>query len=348
MDTGIFVPPNSINNLFTRPDKVLEPLYVITAVFNPIRYRSRWALYQKFAKHVEDSGAILYTVECAFGNREFAITETYNPRHIRLRSPHELWFKENMINIGISRLPSDWKYVAWVDADVKFIRPDWVGETIQQLQHYQFVQMFSEAQDLGPNYEPFMRHLGFMYSHVNGIQMPKEPGYYYPSIGKPGINVYHPGFAMAARREAIDHVGGLMDFAVLGAADNHMAKALIGDAQFSMHPNVSKGYKDLVMEWQRRAEVRIRRNVGYVEGLLVHNWHGPKKSRRYWDRWKILINNGFDPHLDLKRDAQGLWQLTDRMEPRSIKLRDDVRAYFRQRNEDSIDLPEDSGNMEKL
>jgi hypothetical protein len=34
---------------------------------------------------------------------------------------------------------------------------------------------------------------------------------------------------------------------------------------------------------------------------------------------------------DIKRDWQGLWQLTDR----KIRLRDELRAYFRSRDEDS-------------
>jgi hypothetical protein len=86
--------------------------------------------------------------------------------------------------------------------------------------------------------------------------------------------------------------------------------------------------------WENRAEKHIRRNVGYVPGLLLHHWHGKKRDRKYADRWKIIIDNDYDPHYDLKEDWQGLWQLTDR----SFKLRDDIRAYFRSRNEDSIDL----------
>lgn len=330
--------------MFYRPDIIKEPLYVITVIFNPARYRSRWALYKKFEKHVENAGGVLYTVECAFGNREFAVTNNQNPRYIQVRSPHELWLKENLVNIAMSRLPPNWKYVAWVDADVKFVRPDWVGETLQKLQHYQMVQMFSEAQDLSPTYEPFMRHLGFAYCYRNNIKKPDKPGYYYVSAAG-GVNVYHPGFAWAARREAIDHLGGLIDWAALGAADNHMAKALIGDAKYSMHPNVSQGYKHMILEWEQRSLRHIRKNIGYVEGLILHNWHGPKANRQYWDRWKILVDNRYDPHIDLKKDSQGVWQLVDRGTERSIKLRDGIRAYFAQRNEDSIYLGEDEGNM---
>ena len=46
-------------HLFSRPDQIKEPLYVITSVFNAVRYRTRWKLYQDFVRMVEASGAIL-------------------------------------------------------------------------------------------------------------------------------------------------------------------------------------------------------------------------------------------------------------------------------------------------
>lgn len=298
-------------------------LYVVTAITNPCRYASRYDLYKKFAKMVEDAGAVLITVEAAFGNRPHVITEPNNSAHVQLRTNSEIWHKENCLNLGIERLPQDWEYVAWVDADVQFADPNWVNETLNQLQHYDVVQMFSKAQDLAPNHEPFQMHNGFMYSYINSLQKDKKD---YTS--------WHPGFAWAARRSAIDHLGGLIDVAILGAGDRHMAHALIGRVRQTIHSKLSQAYAKELILWEERAEKHIRRNVGYVPGLLLHHWHGKKRDRKYADRWKIIIDNDYDPHLDLKEDWQGLWQLTDR----NFKLRDDIRAYFRARNEDSIDL----------
>jgi hypothetical protein len=77
--------------------------------------------------------------------------------------------------------------------------------------------------------------------------------------------------------------------------------------------------------------------VGYIPGTLLHNFHGAKRNRFYLDRWKILTQNAYDPETDIKADWQGLWQLED-TDDRQIKLRDEIRQYFRARNEDSIDL----------
>jgi hypothetical protein len=335
-----------------RPDcnRPLKPipavLDVIAVVSNPCRYRSRYALYRAFERHVQCSGARLTTVECAFGERPFEVTSADNPRHFQVRSRHEFWIKENLINYGLSCLPRDAQYIAWVDADVAWTRPDWVQETIQQLQHHRVVQMFSEAHDLGPDGNIISSFRSFAYSHVHGIPRkrpgkgkPGGDGYgYYGGYGGPSdcriAYWHHPGFAWAARRDAVDTVGGLFDVAVVGESDFIMAKAVVGEAEDVLYPGVSPGYRRAVLAWQDQA-AKLRGDIGYVSGSLAHFHHGPKSKRAYWTRCSILRDTQFDPYFDLKRDTQGLYQLVDHGDARSIRLRDAIRKYLRNRDEDS-------------
>jgi hypothetical protein len=264
------------------------------------------------------------------------VTQAGNPRHLQLRANSEVWHKENALNLLIQRLPADAKYVAWIDADVKFNRPDWAQETMQLLQHYDVLQMFSHAQDVGPNYEPLNTTPGFFYKWVTDRPDPHEPafmeqkstyGYYSLRSGQ----FWHPGFAWAAKKSALDKVGMLMDHAILGSADWHMATALVGQVHRSLNSGYSPAYVQLCREWQERAEQHIRRNVGYLPGLVNHLFHGAKRNRAYDQRWKFLAQAGYDPNVDLKRDWQGLYQLTER----SVLLRDGIRQYARMRDEDS-------------
>lgn len=314
-----------------------KKLHVVTMISNPIRFKSRYALYKEFEKHILDSGATLTTVEIAFGDRPFEITKLDNPNHIQLRTWFELWHKENALNLGIQSIiqkDPGAEYFAWVDADVHFNRPDWAVETIQQLQHYHVVQMWSHALDLTPTYMPHEPHQGFVYSWFQNHHLPPQGhgygGYY--SYGKQ--RHWHPGYAWAARREALDHLGGLIDWGILGAADHHMALGLIGEVTRSVPDNMSDRYLKKLKGWEERATKFIQKDIGYVSGLIGHHWHGKKADRRYRERWDIIAKDRFDPDLDLKKDSQGLWQLTDR----SSALRDDIRRYFRERNEDSIDV----------
>lgn len=313
-------------------------LHVCTIITNPVRYAARYKLFDGFRAQNEGGDIKHWTVEVAYGNRPFAVTERDNPMHLQLRTHHEIWHKENALNLLFAQILSvcpDAEYFAWVDADVTFVRPDWAYETLQQLQHYDVVQMFSHSQDVGPKFEPIGgQHIGFVYSYCNGLPQQGEeappPSYYgYSSNG-----FGHPGYAWAARRVSLDVLGGLIDFCILGSADHHMALALIGQVERSIHPDLADAFKSKLRIWEGRAEKYIRRNIGYVDGVLNHHWHGRKADRRYRDRWKVLITNQYNPELDLKRDTQGLFQLTER----SRELRDDIRSYFRSRNEDSIDV----------
>jgi hypothetical protein len=331
-----------------------KKLHVITCISNPIRYHSRYRLYRSFEKHMLDSGVQLYTIECAFGDRPFEIvpnnnSNPYNPvKYIGVRTKEELWLKENLMNIAIQHLPLDAEYIACIDADFTFSRSDWAQETIQQLQHYQVVQMFSTVGYMNNNHEMIRHRLGYLQTYHNFLDgknsafaaanIPPIPIYPYPDGRKPGwIDVGAPGAAWAYRREAINHLGGLVDFCILGSGDYFMAAGLIGFMSKVVPNSYSPSLKAKLYHWATLAERNIRRNVGIVPGTVLHGWHGRLSERGYGSREKILINQQFDPNTDLKRDSQGVFQLEDDNTLRFIKLRDSIRNYFRLRNEDNIE-----------
>lgn len=316
-----------------------DNFYVVTAISNPIRYRRRYRLFEKFREMCHAGKVKLITVEMAFGEREFNVTRNDNPYDIQLRSVDELWHKENMINIGVQhlmRMDPKAKKVAWIDADVAPCQPPerWFYETAQALEHYEIVQMWEKAQDLDHEYNFIgKQHLSFMAAYVkSGYRQPSATGMwdldYYTRHG-------HPGYAWAANIDALNKVGGLFDVGILGSGDRNMACSLIGSFEHSMPEDCTAGYRNSLALWQEKAERWIKRDVGYVPGSINHYWHGNKRNRFYQDRWKILIHNQYDPATDLKRDAQGLYQL-ETWSPRQALLRDELRSYFKARNEDAI------------
>jgi hypothetical protein len=321
-------------------DAVHHPLHVVTCLFNPARYNSRIDLFHDFEKRVHDAGATLTVVRAQVGDRQHYAQSDVRTNYIDLRVDHlqEIWLKENLLNIGVSRLPENAKYIAFLDADVNFVRADWVDATLHALQQYHVVQMFSEAVDLGPTHALAKEHgrakqMSHAWCYVNDKLGDDLYGGAKVCVNDNGQLIYrHPGFAWAWRREALVHVGGLMDHVLLGSADWHMAWALLGKVEETLGAE-SESYKRLCMIWQRRAMEHIKGNLGYVDGLLMHYWHGSKSDRGYQTRWKIMADHQFNPDTDLKKDWQGVLRLTDQ----KPGLRDDVRAYFRARNEDSID-----------
>jgi hypothetical protein len=303
---------------------------VLSVVSNPTRYKSRFSLKKNFDEYMQgelagDPNVVHFTVETAFGDRFHEVTDRSNPHHIQLRTTHELWIKENMLNVAMQHAVRQYpnlEYFYWIDADIEFHRKDWVEETWHALQHHPFVQMFSDCIDLGPNGEIIQTHKGFVWCYDTGQPFKSKYGPF-----------WHPGFAWAARREAINKLGGLLDMGILGAGDHHMALALIGKAQWSMPGKIHPNYAKQVLRWQSLAEQYIRGNIGYIPGTIFHFFHGKKKDRKYQERWSILEQHQFDPEVDIIKDAQGLWQFTGN----KPAFEWDMRHYFRQRNEDSTD-----------
>jgi len=302
-------------------------LDVITCISNPVGYKSRISLYKIFEKHMLDSGVRLTTVECAYGEREFELPDHQNGiKHIKVRASNVIWNKENLLNIALGNLKHDWKYVAWIDADVIFRNPNWVSATKHALQIYDIVQPWADCYDLGPNGEHIAAHESFakIFHQDRPIYAGKKDPYAYP----------HTGYAWAATRRAINLLGGLLEMAVSGSGDHHMAFSLLGRANETLPHGLHQNYRDQILIWQERAVVHIGQNIGFVPGTIEHLWHGPKAKRGYMSRWDILTQNELDPLRDVKKNSFGVLELTCN----KPKLRQDILKYFHSRDEDSNSL----------
>jgi hypothetical protein len=294
-------------------------------VSNPVRYRTRYHLYAHFARHMASFPQVrLKTVEVAYGDRAFEVTEAGNPDHLQLRTRDEMWHKENALNVLLRHLPPDWEYAAWVDADVTFTNPEWADEALHRLQHHPAVQLFSHARDLGADGEPIEQdRIGYGFGHVEGY----DPG----PLSRGGFaKAWHPGYGYAFRRDALDALGGWFDVAITGAADMYCVHTILGRFEDPMFDDHSPGFQHYCRVYRERGKA-LRGDLGYVPGLVVHHHHGPKPLRQYWPRRAILIDHQFDPYTDLIPDTQGLYRFAGN----KPELERALRRYLRARDEDS-------------
>lgn len=152
--------------------------FIIVALFNPSLYERRYELHRQFEGYISKFGATMITVELVFNNESFRVTQTNNPNHIQLKTNDYLWYKENLINIAIKRLPDHCEYVAWVDGDLEFLNPNWIYDTIDALEIYNIVQLFHEAHFLGPKNETHRIDMSFGFGYATN-----QP--FHPKASKP-------------------------------------------------------------------------------------------------------------------------------------------------------------------
>lgn len=337
----------------------LQPkFWVVACVSNPARYKTRYALYRQFRRHVlEDLRVGLVTVECALGDLDFQVTAsrcedarrtcTHGAHRngvpfvdVRVRNDTWMWLKENLWNVGAQHLPHDCEYVMFCDADIRFDDPRVVHETIVALQTHGVVQPWYHCLDLGPKNEVLQVHQSFLSCYCQGLEWKpskKRDGdgtEYYQRRDRRGIaNLWHPGYCVAWRRSVLSQMQ-LLEVGVLGAGDHHMMGALVGECRMTLPSGIHPEYAAAVERWQRLADRVVRRNVGFVHATISHLWHGAKAKRRYVERWAILTDgDGFDPTRDVYKNTYGVLEL----DPERVGLRDAIRRYLSQRDEDSVD-----------
>ena len=260
----------------------------------------------------------LCIVELAYGDQTYHITEADNKNHLQIRTTTPLWHKESCINLGVKYLlPSNWKAMAWIDADIEFENPNWVLDTLKILNGAKdVVQLFSHAVDMDKQENTMQIFTGFGYNY-------ETKGKYF-SIGK---NFSHPGYSWAITRKAYEKIGGLFPWSIIGSGDYQMTQALIGNSK-SINEGCSYGYKKKVEELVKRSR-NLR--VGYTPGVILHYYHGSKENRKYNDRWKILVKYQYDPYVHMTFDKIGLIVPTPECPEELLK---DIMNYFKERKED--------------
>ena len=189
-------------------------LWAITAYFNPAHYCRRRHNYREFRRRLSTP---LLTVELGYDGR-FELGTGDADVLIRVEGRDVMWQKERLLNIGLRALPSECKYVAWLDCDVVFERPDWAEATCLALCERPVIHLFHDVYELGPTEQvEAPRGSGTSGRSILAGAGTEEDRGELLRANMRGNHSVHSGLAWAARRDAL--ADGLYDACVVGSGN---------------------------------------------------------------------------------------------------------------------------------
>ena len=320
---------------------------IVSCFYNPTNSPYRLAAFNRWYETIKHMPHMI--AECLIGGQaESQLPDTESI--IKIRTPSLLWHKEALLNRLIKGLPDKFRYVFWVDADVIFLNPRWLIDSVRLLQTgtailqpFKYCTHMEKDQETVDKLVLMSRHeeldsAGFYEHDLPSTPVPgtmrtwRSFGSNYGN-GRSWRNNYdqhgHVGFAWAARREVLDRIP-LFDKGLIGGADHVIAHAA---ASHIPHTCIRRAFADdieAVVKWSyefRDACVAFSsssgRRVGFVKGDLLHIWHGELKDRQYAQRVKEFTGMTKNVHT---RDANGLF-VTDDLATQAY-----THSYFQKRD----------------
>lgn len=295
---------------------------IISCFYNPQNNPYRLLAFQKWYHSIKHLNYRI--IECLMG--EDASQLPNDPNIIQVQTDSVLWHKETLLNKIIAELPSKFKYVFWVDADVLFTNNNWLIDSVNQLkagaaiiqpfeycvhlERNQLVPSFdvskAKLEDSRPDglrYDPEKKTKRLWRSFcANFVDQPRRSN-------SENYDVHgHVGFAWGARREVLTQCP-LFDRALIGGADHIIAHAAAGQVP---HTCIKKGFGDNieeVLDWSRNFYDVVQGRIAYAPGDLYHIWHGDIAKRQYLKRIKDFTG---ETTKITERDANGLFVAGER------------------------------------
>ena len=318
-------------------------LWAVTSYFNPTRSRWRTANYRTFR---ESLAAPLLTVEWSPDAR-FELGPGDADMLVQISGGDLMWQKERLLNLGISRLPTCCRHVAWLDCDILFENSGWMSEAMRRLDDVKLVQLYDRVLYSAPPPVGSCIESG---SWPHGAIELERTGYASVHENAPTSDRARPvatddlatfqrlpsaGFAWAADRELLVR-NPLFDTWVCGGGDSAYILAATGKADWVLQQQgLSAAHGEHLLRRARGLCADVAGRMGYVAGSILHLWHGAFEQRRYRGRHEILARHGFDPGSFLRMADSGAW-CWGRIPP---TLASAVADYLRARDEPPHEIP---------
>jgi hypothetical protein len=247
-------------------------------------------------------------------------------KHLKFKLKNILWVKENLINLAIKNLPDDAEFIAWSDRDIYFVNPSWVEDTIEKLKVYDIVQPWSEVIHLNSCYN--LNYISKSKRNISFANKSTLSAKINHSNNESKVSTA-TGQIWAINKSFYQKIGKLNDIEIIGGADSIFANfCIINDPFYEKILNQKTTIKSK-NSWELYKEKFKDIKYSYVDGLIIHYWHGDLQDRKYRERTDTLVSLDYDPNEDISYDENGVLQFTEK----GKRLELPIKQYFESRKE---------------
>jgi hypothetical protein len=250
-----------------------------------------------------------FTAECVIGNQVPLIS---NPT-IQVRSNSCLFYKEQLYNLLVPKIPQQYTKLIFIDADIIFNKRDWVDQISRSLNIYDVVQPFETAIWMGSYYGITLRNVNsFFFGILTNVKNDE-------------LFNYHSGFSFAMTRTFLTKIGGFFDKCIVGGGDTSFCNLFPRiEPQYTytklIHLEYSKWFKNAML---------VPKKFTYLPMTVYHLYHGTIENRHYDSRHKLLDSvESWDDAIYTNED--GIYELKHK------DMNDIMKMYFVLRKEDDV------------
>ena len=291
-----------------------EIMYVIVPYFNFNNYQNNINNIGTFIENSKKYSSVKIVLIEGIHN-EATKLEDYSDKiykHIKVTVPDIIWVKENLINIAVSHLPEDWRYMSWVDRDIEFTNTDWAYEAIKKLKSCDLIQPWQGCQYIPHSY--YFENKGYTAGTFSAMSLIKTN-----DLDKQKFP--HSGHAWSISRNFYDKIGKLFDACIVGGADGLLHACIVQNRYHPHYQFMQKAFWDYMVKFR---DIKI----GFVSGNILHHFHGAIENRKYVERVNILLENNYCPERDLYYDENNVLRFSG-----ANRLREAIIGYFASRME---------------
>jgi len=291
-------------------EPIIKDMIIIIPYFNLCNSVNILNNLKTVMKSLNDANIPYYIGEILFDNQESINTES---NVFTYKTDSYMFYKENIINMLLDKIPEEFTKVCVMDADIMFQNKEWYDIISSSLNQLTICHPFKESVWLDKRYKRI--HLNKSIIETPGDDQDGSRG--------------HPGFIWAFNKEWLSS-NKLYELSVIGGGDTIFASSILNLSQSKIW--LKESYSEYLKTFNQPTK------IGNADLTVFHLYHGSIINRQYDSRNKLMMNllsfyNFTDVSQLVEKDEHGLLKWKDDCKQKCNEV---LLTYFKNRKDDDV------------